>query len=491
MLNFGGATLKFFVSPLLNSFLQFRIKTSSFSVSSPWPDPLPRACVTRNQGRRDSNSPTLESFTAMAAPRSLAQCEQLACPSLYKIQNCPQDQNEPKICQRIEQCINTCSNLENVAQEVKCRDENCKLDQHAFLTMHMLKCAKHHSCTAAVENVQRKQKLQPRPMPATQAKVAVLYSGRFFAAHLTPTWFESHLTNLIRPNRAAVFLSVDFSNWCSVPSAAAEELKAANKQEQRTSKGVTWEKRWEQQTQNALRLLRDQASTAFQGYEKLYVRVYPSSLERVSKSDVINAARGRCNANHVHKFIASQVLMSWKRQFDHFSGAEGLRKSLGDDHDVIIRARLDVVFLEPFIVTDAVMHAVQSSHHVFTVERRNDEAQGGWAQWRDWIYVGSSGAMRVLAESWRKNLTSIAKPWPGGGGCYGFGPEAAIQINMEADGFRLVRFPSEVMLVRFDPNLMSNKSITGFGACTARSLKKPPPNDKDADLRKTRMSFNS
>ena len=62
---------------------------------------------------------------------------------------------------------------------------------------------------------------------ATLPRIALLYSGRWFGSGnqeigwaVTKRWVENHLTHVIQPNNASVFMVVSSSNWCGPPAGA-------------------------------------------------------------------------------------------------------------------------------------------------------------------------------------------------------------------------------------------------------------------------------
>ena len=72
-------------------------------------------------------------------------------------------------------------------------------------------------------------------LPATGARsidrvpmhdVAVVYSGRWYSTRLPPAWAENHLSHLIRPNNASVYVTVGALNWCDVRDGTGQVASA-------------------------------------------------------------------------------------------------------------------------------------------------------------------------------------------------------------------------------------------------------------------------
>ena len=91
------------------------------------------------------------------------------------------------------------------------------------------------------------------------ARLAVLYSGRFYGELTLPAWSKDHLDNLIVPNRAAVFVVVDPVNVCDTSGAVQRALGRANSS------------KWEAAS---LALLQE-ARAVFGGWDHLYAKVVP------------------------------------------------------------------------------------------------------------------------------------------------------------------------------------------------------------------------
>ena len=90
------------------------------------------------------------------------------------------------------------------------------------------------------------------------ARLAVLYSGRFYGELTLPAWSKDHLDNLIVPNRAAVFVVVDSLNVCDRSSAVHRAVQLQPN-----------ESKWEA----ASRALLQEARVVFGGWPDLYAKL--------------------------------------------------------------------------------------------------------------------------------------------------------------------------------------------------------------------------
>ena len=90
------------------------------------------------------------------------------------------------------------------------------------------------------------------------ARLAVLYSGRFYGELTLPAWSKDHLDNLIVPNCAAVFVVVDSLNVCDRSSAVHRAVRLPPN-----------ESKWEA----ASRALLQEARAIFGGWPDLYAKL--------------------------------------------------------------------------------------------------------------------------------------------------------------------------------------------------------------------------
>ena len=149
-------------------------------------------------------------------------------------------------------------------------------------------------------------------------RVTVIYSGRFFG-NLTPTWYDNHLRNLIRPNNATVILVADPENWCHAPPHATDALATAA-------------------FATAERALREEARRAFRGWANLHVALLPlndpsssawrRAMLREVKPCLLQQELANTRARHPLKLrynrrlqLAADGLTNWLRQFANFGRA--------------------------------------------------------------------------------------------------------------------------------------------------------------------------
>lgn len=157
-------------------------------------------------------------------------------------------------------------------------------------------------------------------------KVAVLYSGRFYG-NLSQKWYDNHLQYLVRPLDASVFITMDPDNWCHAPDEARTALS---------------EKRWE----DAEAIFQAEVRRAFENRPNVFARLKVSLHNKSFVSSTVLKRMYSHAATRVSLPYSNfwySLLRRWYMQFLHYADAEELRLEHGP-HDVVIRARLDVVF---------------------------------------------------------------------------------------------------------------------------------------------------
>ena len=433
-------------------------------------------------------------------PGSIAACETLACPESSRLTSCDSElkQKWRSACYAYKTCLTNCSiSHDSPEEEVACRTQHCTTPL-AGPGHNLVHCIGHAACANSMLAVRRRgsgdgrgsggwrrhgSDQQPsigrKGSTLRSLRVAVLYSGRFFGT-MTQSWFDNHLEFLIAPNNASIFLGIDCSNWCSIPQHAAAACR---------------EQRWS----DASATLHRQVQKAFRGWADMHVAVHAGSMSIFPKQRAF-AALQNCSNESVAKYnpnqrrlgLAAFVMTSWLRQYRHVADTEALRRTKGP-HDIIVRARLDVLFLEPLhLLYHSTYTAISTLRHVLTVQRKNEVAlASGYVPWRDWVYVGTAEAMEVLAQMGdgpilvrdgplsptTRNVTELQKHAK----CYGLAPESQNELQFHSRGFRLQPLPAQVMLVRLEPSALPNGSYHhkfSGGPCTQRSMEKPNPNDR-------------
>ena len=123
--------------------------------------------------------------------------------------------------------------------------------------------ARSHNATASEVQTDQVQRRLHRLIVAiacmrAAARLAVLYSGRFYGELTLPAWSKDHLDNLIVPNGAAVFVVVDSLNVCDRSSAVHRAVQLPPN-----------ESKWEA----ASRALLQEARAVFGGWPDLYAKL--------------------------------------------------------------------------------------------------------------------------------------------------------------------------------------------------------------------------
>ena len=162
--------------------------------------------------------------------------------------------------------------------------------------------------------------------------VAILYAGRWFG-RAGQHFVDNHLDYLIRPaQRAAtvsVFLVVSPDQWCAA-AGADDEASLAAKVAQMFGPGVT--------THTAL------APAPLVDWSE--ARVAGTVSERLLRAAQRAAVDGGGKAGHASA-MKYAMLLAFMRQFGNVTKAEELRRRSGRTHDMVIKARIDVQYLEP------------------------------------------------------------------------------------------------------------------------------------------------
>ena len=263
-------------------------------------------------------------------------------------------------------------------------------------------------------------------------RVAVLYSGRFYGT-ATPNWFANQLQNLIIPNNASVFFVSDVQNWCNAPANVQTALAEGS------AIGFL----------NAAREFEDQVRRQFAEWGDVHAMLLPETHKQGSalcdtakafgqdawwytmpevcrvwpnvERSVFMVQRRHANQNIKPMIISPHLgvlMVRWYLQMDHLARAEDLRRAAGP-HDVIVRARLDLVLPKPLRLVEGrysrMWQHMNASSIMFAYAFRavnydgynlrncqttdtSDVGEGSCEVFfHDWIYFGTPLAFRALA----------------------------------------------------------------------------------------------
>lgn len=185
-----------------------------------------------------------------------------------------------------------------------------------------------HSQPTVLPRVMGGDQFGTRPPLLRAPRVAIVYSGRLHSFDQLAVQARSHMEHLIRPNNASVFLTVDPTTWCDATTEARNAYRAG-------------------QLSVVEAELQKQVHRLFDGWPSLHVAFTPAEDIETPHQFGVTAmryrapSRARIKADYLHK---------WVMQFDHHAKVEALRAAVGDEHDVVVRARIDLVFFEPLLV---------------------------------------------------------------------------------------------------------------------------------------------
>ena len=249
-------------------------------------------------------------------------------------------------------------------------------------------------------------------MPFT---LAILYAGRWFGRAGAP-FVENHEQHLIAPAvaagaRVSVFLVATHDSWCS---AAADDDEAT---------------------------LAAEVASMF-GKAVSHVALLPPAPHLDSRgSGLVKAAQlaamaGGGKGGHASAFKVDQ-LVRYLRQFGPVANAEELRRRHGP-HDVIIRARIDVLYGQRAEVAP-LWHAVQSEPRAVFATRmyeRDYSPEYTWPQWRDWnLVMGETCAAALVPACSMHNAAGEWEPlYNGSRRCWGYCIEEQMKLQLEHRG---------------------------------------------------------
>ena len=269
-----------------------------------------------------------------------------------------------------------------------------------------------------------------------RSAVAVLYSGRWFG-EAGSRFVANHVRHLYRPNmdthNISIFVVASPSLWCSRASAEALKDWAGPPTE-----------------------LPPLAEERFQAEVRALFRAAGASTLRVHaalvEEPVFNPLRlyrtaqaaARAGGGSLFSGQAGHEMSGWKRQFDMVARAEDLRRATGNRHDLVIRARLDVLYshsveLQPYI------HAMRARPlSAYTTHNPNPQSWG-LPVWREWTLLLSVQSMAVLASMTSTDLLEYSD----GKRCHGgFCPEEQTVLQLQKGGVEVRGLPWNLTLNR-------------------------------------------
>ena len=269
-------------------------------------------------------------------------------------------------------------------------------------------------------------------MAAEKFSVALLYSGRWFGAgghHLA----DNHIQWLIRPNLAAtsrldIYVVVPEDAWCSRQNTQAMGTKA---------------------------ILAGEVASAWAAVSP-QVRVHSHLFglpnvtgiwQKGQKAAATNGMRGDASPYKLEK------LVMWARQFQAVASTVHLMRRTRGDYDVVVRARIDVSFIEPVLLTPLRLQLEANPRLVFathTVPPGVNKTTGfGLPEWREWTMVMAMPGAHALAR-----MTAHDRPAQHDHSkrCYGFCMEEQTMLQLEVAGMTLKGLLWRLRLVRMHHN---------------------------------------
>ena len=225
--------------------------------------------------------------------------------------------------------------------------------------------------------------LESGPIPELGRKlaVAVLYSGRWYGL-LTQPWIDNQVTNLIQPNLGvasfSIFLTVTPDQWYN-PEPLPGDLHSLNSE------------------------LRSQVAAAFAPYRTASELVTYEGISPLLKSIL-----GRMRTAAIHNggkpgeataFTTSQMYGSYSKQFYSVALTEGLRRRSGEYHDLIIRARVDILHLSAAAILPLWNSIVLKRNIMFASEYPGNVVmkKSNITYWTERTFVASDVGMAALA----------------------------------------------------------------------------------------------
>ena len=162
----------------------------------------------------------------------------------------------------------------------------------------------------------------------THTRVAILYSGRFYGDY-TPTWYAHHLSHIIWPNNASVYITITSDNWCHAPVSVHNALRNGRVDI----------------VQQTFAL---QVATAFHGWPKLQARFIPHNQNSITLPKLYEMLANTHRQIHLKRSGFYQSLYhKWYLQWSHYGHVDHFLREHSWRHDVLVRMRLDIAFERP------------------------------------------------------------------------------------------------------------------------------------------------
>ena len=293
---------------------------------------------------------------------------------------------------------------------------------------------------------------------ATPARVAVLYSGRWFWPTNRP-WVRNHLEKLIEPNHADVMLISSWESFCSPAATATRGARA-----------------------KAERLLQDELREAFGRFAlaaKLIDEPAPHALKGMMAlmREAVTRAAPRLDASaYANSVFKAGNMFTWRKQAAKVALVELFRRSMEKGHDLVIKTRIDLELRCPLPLLSlrraepwrifAVPAGLSTTHWDASII------------WRDWLYVTSQAGAAAYLDIGKKTdrllfNTSVR--------CHGFCPEEQAQLQLEARGLvftQLATPPWSLVVRRFTdlPGALTPASSALRWDCLSSAIQSGAPN---------------
>ena len=222
-------------------------------------------------------------------------------------------------------------------------------------------------------------------------KVAVVYAGRWFG-RAGKHFVDNHLQHLIRPTLSIADVTVvvlaSHDQWCSASDSADE--------------GVL------------LTEVRDMFGCHETRQLSCHAALVPAAPALDPRgSGLVKAAQtaamvGGGKGGHASAFKIAQLMM-YMRQFGNVASADALRARFGP-HDVIIKARIDILYAAPVSLTPLCQELSRNASLVFAPKGYTMEYSADFAapQWRDWNLVMTETCAAALDDA--SSLRNASEP---------------------------------------------------------------------------------
>lgn len=145
--------------------------------------------------------------------------------------------------------------------------------------------------------------LQPNHRGGRAARVAILYSGRWFGQGTsigwatTMQWAQNHLEHVIKPNNASIYLVASSSNWCG-PSSEAQQSQGSSSNDA---------------------ILQRETRAAFRGWPDLHAALIPAQEDVAVDGAYADQAKRIMIAGGVttkHSFVLTMI-RNWRFALSH------------------------------------------------------------------------------------------------------------------------------------------------------------------------------